>query len=377
MYDSQSIRKFIALRALCGELPSHAKLDRMAESDSTSSSFTRFRALLALLITLLIGAVVIIAATWWVVGSAPRSQAVAEREGVSVSEFAALPDEDAYPAALAIAADGTVYTGSYQTGALWAISPEGDVSEIAETRQRIGSITGLDVAPDGALYILDRISALESKGAIVWRYHAGELQSLLQIPADPSFGTLLPDDIAVDMAGLIYISDRDPARVWRYSSGGENLGVFWRPSAGEEVAPTGLAYDPRRNAILISDSAQDALYRVPAGASELASAIDSTETLFNDQGRQGYGFDGVDVTPEGEIYLTLLAWNRAARLDNGELVMLARDFRGASDLVYDAARDRLIVTNWNQFSLGFGTRPQLPFALDVIKLPSTRFQPDA
>ena len=142
---------------------------------------------------------------------------------------------------------------------------------------------------------------------------------------------------------MIYISDRDPARVWRYSSRGRNLGIFWRPPAGVEAAPTGLAYDSPRNAILISDSVQDALYRVPASASELATAIDLTETLFNDGARQGYGFDGIDVTPAGDIYLALLAWNRAARLEQGELVMLARDFRGASDLVYDAARERLIV----------------------------------
>jgi len=341
----------------------------MTEPDSSPSQFTRFRALLALLITLLIGAVVMIAMTWWVVGSAQRSQAIAERESVSVSEFTALPDEDAYPAALAIAADGTVYSGSYQTGALWSISPEGIVAEIADSRDRIGSVTGLDVAPDGALYILDRIAALESKGAILWRYQVGVLQSVVQIPADRSIGLQLPDDIAVDSAGQIYISDRDPPRVWRYSSQGQNLGVFWRPPADQAAAPTGLAYDARRDAILISDSAQDALYRVPAGATELAQAIDSTETLFNDGARKGYGFDGIAVTPAGEVYLALLAWNRAARLENGELQMLARDFRGASDLVYDAARHRLIVTNWNQFSLGFGTRPQLPFALDAVALP--------
>ncbi|MYD11974.1 MAG: hypothetical protein F4X02_18245 [Chloroflexi bacterium] len=343
----------------------------MPEPDSSPSSFTRFRALLALLITLLIGAVVIIAVTWWVVGSAPRSQAVAARDGVTVREFAQLPDEDAYPAALAIAPDGTVYTGSYETGALWSISPDGAVREIADSRSRIGSVTGLDVAPDGALYILDRIAALESKGAIVWRYQAGELNSVVRIPADPSVGLRLPDDIAVDSAGQIYISDRDPPRVWRYSSEGRNPGVFWRPSAELSAAPTGLAYDAGRNAVLISDSAQDAVYRVPASASDLAKAVDATETLFSDEARQGYGFDGIDVTPAGEIYLALLAWNRAARLERGELQMLARDFRGASDLVYDAARSRLIVTNWNQFSLGFGTRPQLPFALDAVEFAET------
>ena len=340
----------------------------MPESDTSPSSFTRFRALLALLVALLIGAVVIIAMTWWVVGSAPRSQAIAEREGVVVSEFVALPDDDAYPAALAIAADGTVYSGSYQTGALWSISPDGAVSEVADSRERIGAITGLDVGPDGALYILDRIAALESKGAVLWRYQAGDLSSVVQIPADPTIGLQLPDDIAVDSAGQIYISDRDPPRVWRYSSEGQNLGVFWRPPAGEAATPTGLAYDARRDAILISDSEQDALYRVPAGATELAQAIDATETLFNDGARSGYGFDGIAVTPAGEVYLALLAWNRVARLENGELRLLARDFRGASDLVYDAARHRLIVTNWNQFSLGFGTRPQLPFALDAVVL---------
>ena len=74
------------------------------------------------------------------------------------------------------------------------------------------------------------------------------------------------------------------------------------------------------------------------------------------------------LSPAGDVYLALLNWNRVARLEAGELVMLAKDFRGASDLAYDAARDRLYVTNWNQFGLAFGTRPQLPFAIDVIDL---------
>ena len=59
-------------------------------------------------------------------------------------------------------------------------------------------------------------------------------------------------------------------------------------------------------------------------------------------------------------------------LVDGDLVMLAQDFRGASDVAYDAARKRLYVANWNQFSLGFGTRPQLPFAIDVIHLGPAR-----
>ena len=280
-----------------------------------------------------------------------------------------LPDEDAYPAALAIAADGTVYTGSYQTGALWSINPDGGVREIAGARDLIGSVTGLDIAPDGALYILDRIDPLESKGAVIWRYSQGELRLVSRFPTD-AFG--LPDDIAVDRDGIIYISDRDPALVLSYRPERRSLNTVWQPS-GDEVSPTGLAYDAARHALLITDSADDTVYRVAivrvsAAAQEIGGEIVRTETLFKDGAQNGFGFDGIDIAPTGDIYIGLLNWNRVARLEDGALVILAKDFRGASDLVYDAERDRLIVTNWNQFSLGFGTRPQLPFALDVIDL---------
>ncbi len=349
----------------------------MPETDPSPTTFTRFRALLALLATLLIGLVVIIAMTWFVIGSAPRSQSLAVADGVTVSEFAALPDDDAYPAALAIDEAGILYTGSYETGALWSITPAGEVSEILDTRRRIGSITGLDVAPDGALYILDRIAPLDAKGAIIWRYAEGELSAIAQIPSDETIGVQLPDDIAVDRAGNIYVSDRDPARVWRYSRDGQNLGIFWRPPADTPAAPTGLAYDAEGHAILVSDSARNAVYRLPASLIDLAETSANAEILFNDEGRSDFGFDGIALTPAGDIYVALLAWNRVARLQDGELVMLARDFRGASDLAFDAERDRLYVANWNQFSMGFGTRPQLPFAIDVIELQPAAEQSDA
>ncbi len=344
----------------------------VSEPDPKPARFTRLRALLFLLLALAVGAVLIVAMTWWVVGSAPRSQAIAIADGIKVAEFATLPDDDAYPAALAIASDGTLYTGSYETGALWSISPDGETRELLGARERIGSVSGLDAAPDGALFILDRIKPLAAQGAVIWRYAEGELNAIVEIPAGETLGVMLPDDIAVDLSGIIYVSDRDPARVWRYSSDGRNLGVWWRPPVGTAASPTGLAYDAAQNGIVITDSAGDAVYRVPADAGELNEAVSGTVSLFGDEARNGYGFDGVAAAPNGEVYLALLAWNRVAQLVDGDLVMLAQDFRGASDVAYDAARKRLYVTNWNQFSLGFGTRPQLPFAIDVIHLGPAR-----
>ncbi len=331
----------------------------------------RLRAFIMLILTIVIGIGLIIAATWWVLGSAPRSIAVAVDENVTVTEYIELPDDDSYPAAITIADDGTLYTGSYSSGALWMITPDKFISEAEGVRNRVGSITGLDVAPDGTLYILDRIVALDAMGAIIWKYQDGTLSSIVEIPNNETIGIVLPDDITVDAEGFIYVTDRDPARVWRYSSEGENMGVWWTPppsSDGESGAPTGLAYNRENNLILITDSNRDRIYSVDASATDLATANDSTQTLYADNNNNDFGLDGIHVAPTGEIYVALLNFNRVARFDGNNLTMLARDFRGASDLVYNPMLDALIVTNWNQFSLGFGTSPQLPFALDIVDL---------
>ncbi len=342
----------------------------MTDTQAKPARYARTRALLFLVASLAIGALLIVAMTWFVIGSAPRAQAVAVAAGITVSEYVALPDDDAYPAALAIGSDGTLYTGSYQSGALWAISRGGDISEIPGSRARIGSVTGLDSAPDGTLdgtsdgtlYILDRITPLDAKGAVLWRYADGMLEAILEIS-----DLALPEDIAVDSAGTIYLSDRKTGAVWAYAPASEALAVFWQLPCGETCAATGLAYDAAHDALLITDSESDIVYRVAVSDGSFG-ASGRAERLFIDEADSGYGMDGITTTPAGEIYIALLAWNRVAKLEDGKLVMLARDFRGASDVAYEADTDRLFVSNWNQFSLGFGTRPQLPFALDVIDL---------
>ena len=350
----------------------------MPDSNTKPARFPRLRALLFLLLSLAFGAVLIVAMTWFVIGSAPRSQAVAIADGISVAEFVSLPDPDAYPAALAIDAAGRLYTGSYETGALWSISPAGSISEIPGSRERIGSVTGLDVAPDGALYILDRIAPLDAKGALVWRYADGELVSLFEIGYETFFGGVLPDDIAVDITGRIHISDR-LGHVLRYTATGEPLGrdgdvYWWFAPCSEKCEITGIAYDRATNEILIADPIREDIYRV-----EITDGLPGIRnSLLRDPSEENdYGFDGITVTPAGDVYVALLNWNRVARVEDGKLVMLAKDFRGASDLAFDSARNRLYVSNWNQFSLAFGTSPQLPFAIDVIDLSPSDLQTDA
>lgn len=340
----------------------------MTDSDPKPTRFPRARALILLLLALVFGAVLILAMTWFVIGSAPRSFAIAIPEDVTVSEFAVLPDDDAYPAALAIDAAGGLYTGSYHSGALWSISPKGEVSEIPGSRELIGSVSGLDVASDGALYILDRIAPLDARGAIIWRFADGELARLFEIDYDAFPGGVLPDDITVDADARIYISDR-LGHVLRYSHTGEALGMggepyWWFAPCSRKCEVTGIAYDRANEELLIADPADEAVYRVkitdgpPGGGRTVYGGAEQ---------RNEYGFDGISVGPGSGIYIALLNWNRVARAVDDELVMLAKDFRGASDVAFDPARDRLFVSNWNQFGLAFGTSPQLPFAIDAIE----------
>ena len=339
------------------------------ETDPNLTRFPRLRALLFLLLALLIGVALIIAMTWFVIGSAPRSRAIAVAEGVTVSEFAILPDDDAYPAALAIDADGTLYTGSYQTGALWSISPDGEVREIPGIREKIGSVSGLDVASNGALYILDRIAPLDAQGAVIWRYADGELARLFEIRYDDFIGGVLPDDIAVDAGDRIYISDR-VGHVLRYSRTGappSNDGdpYWWHAPCSQKCEITGISYDPTNDELLIADPANESIYRVKIADDP---TVNGRAVYGGGEQRNEYGFDGVSVTPGGDVYIALLNWNRVARVVDGELLMLAKDFRGASDVAIDPARGRLYASNWNQFGLAFGTSPQLPFAIDVIEI---------
>ena len=248
---------------------------------------------------------------------------------------------------------------------------QGSVREIAGSRERIGSVSGLDIAADGALYILDRIAPLDVTGAVIWRYADGELALLFEIRYDAFLGGVLPDDIAVDADDRIYISDR-LGHILRYSLTGEALGrdrkpYWWFAPCRQKCEVTGISYDPASNELLIADPADEAIYRVEISDD---SAGNSRTVYGGAEQRNEYGFDGISLTPDGGIYIALLNWNRVARVVDGELVMLAKDFRGASDVAYDPARGRLYVSNWNQFGLAFGTSPQLPFAIDVIQFGS-------
>jgi sugar lactone lactonase YvrE len=301
---------------------------------------------------------------------AGRQQSVALADTVTVQEFAVLPDDDAYPAAVAVAPDGTVYTGSFASGAVWAIDANGTPAEIPNTREAIGAVVGLTVALDGTLYVVDQVDTdPRTGGGNVKRVTpSGELTVFADLFDERGF--LVPDDITLDASGALYVSDRGRDEVLRFEPDGSGGVSWWSPAAdgAESHEPTGLAYHPRRDAIIITDSLTNTIYAVPVNDAS------QSEVLYAHGNRENPpGFDGVTVTPAGDIYVAALGQNGVAKVVDGELTYIAGLFRGASDVDYSTPADSLYVTNWDQTALVYRVwPPQLPFALDVIELSPER-----
>lgn len=290
-----------------------------------------------------------------------RVTSVSLAPNVTVRQFAALPDDDAYPAAVAAAPDGTVYTGSFATGTVWRITPEGEVSEILNTREALGAIVGLAVEPDGTLLVIDqRDTDPRTAGGQLVRI-AGDR---IAIVAEAGF--IAPNDLALDAQGRIYMSDSGANGVWRFDPDGANGSIWWVSPAESDKQPaiTGLAYDPTTDSILVTDPELNDIYRVSV-------ADGASEVIYHHGDRANPpGFDGITVTPDGAIYVAALAQNGIALVNDGRLDYVAGLFRGSSDVDY-AAPNRLYVANFDQASIVVPiVRPQLPFAIDVVEFTS-------
>jgi sugar lactone lactonase YvrE len=215
------------------------------------------------------GVLILVLVTIWLIFGAINSQdnrdSISLVEGVTVTAFGKLPDDDAYPAAVVSRADGTVLTGSFKTGTLWNIAADGSVTEIPGSRDAIGAVSGLAITPDGTVYIVDQKDAdpRTSGGSLKKLAPDGKITPFAGI--DDTRGFVSPDDVTVDPAGNVYVSDRGRDEVWRFNPDGTDGIAWWKSpeiSGAKEYAPTGLAYDAAKESILITDIYNNNIYSV-------------------------------------------------------------------------------------------------------------------
>ena len=319
---------------------------------------------------LLLGAVTFFLITT-TLNSAPRQTSQALLETVTVAQLAALPDNDAYPSTVAAGADGSVYTASYATGAIWRISPDGaSVTEIPNTRERFDGVTALAGRLDDTLLAVGFTASGESG---VWAVYsvtaAGEIAEFGRVTDAQGF--VSPFDITLDRDGGVYVVDRSRADIWHWEPSGGAGELWWsmltppdNASEGnvERPAPTGIAYDALTDSLLVTDPDANTVVRIPRDRSGSQIIFRSSDARFPP------GLDGIAVAPDGTVYVTALDQKGVARIapESTELAYIAGNFRGPSDLAI-LPDGRIVVTNFDSASLVQpGIEPQLPFALDVV-----------
>jgi sugar lactone lactonase YvrE len=325
-----------------------------------------------------------------IVNNAPRETSVTRFEepvelptlgltAVEAAEFAYLPGDNAYPAAVAVAPDGTIYTASRINGTVWSIptggniDPEGQavldvILPIPDTEASIGAVSGLDVAPDGTVYVVDRIdSNPRAAGGTVWAITpAGQLTDLGEI--DTIDGFISPGHVTADANGNVYVTDRGSREVWVYEPSGE-ASRFWSVPDDDpdlpDVIPNGLTYDASTETLLVADAEVNVIYRVSLEGETL-------DTVYRYAGASGEGepgFDGITVDAAGNIYAAAAAARSLVMVDPeaNELIYLADNFRGISDVA--AVENRIYASNLDGQSIVLpGIDPQTPFSIDVVTL---------
>jgi hypothetical protein len=289
----------------------------------------------------------------------PRIKPIAVAEDVQSSEFATLPDADSYPAALAAASDGSLYAGSYVSGAIWLIAPDGSMSEIPGSREQLGSVISLELS-DG-LYVLDQREPFNTGGAKLWFYQSGGLSLLRDLPELEQ-----ANDITVDAEGRVYITDLQGGKIYRIDSAG--LSIWWQ-APDETYAPAGLAYN--NGQILLSDALRGEIYAIPENAADTEA-----ERTMIFSGDVDLGFNGMSMGTNGKLYVADLLNNQVWEIGlDGFGRVLASYYRGSSNVAYDASQNRIFVNNWDQswlvpkefFGITFNVEPRLPFSIDVIE----------
>jgi sugar lactone lactonase YvrE len=295
----------------------------------------------------------------------PRREPKAVLEGATVHVLAELPGDRAYPAALAIGPDGNVYVGSFCTGDIWQITPEGELEPWFDGANGIGAVSGMAFGPDGSLYVIDRedCDPRKSGGQIKRISPDGQtVEGIGKLGRDE-----VPYKVTLDSDGALYFTDSQRGEVLRRMPGGEYETWWELPGSGGDPRPTGLAYDPATDDMIVADTAAGAIYRLDFSPERTPVLL---ARLYAQDDRD---LDGLTVDDLGRVIFTILDTNKVARLEpDGTLTVLAEDFRQPSDVGY--LNGAVYVTNFDSFSLaplvGLLIDPSLPFTVDVIELPA-------
>ena len=317
----------------------------------------------------------------------PTTDATPDAEGGTAAETFTIPGETVFPEGIATdeaagvfyvgsTSDGTVYRGSLDTGTIEVFLPGGE-DERTE-------VTGMKVDGEGRLVVAGRTTGQ------VFIYDTESAALLARYANEPGADTLV-NDVAIDDAGNVYLTDSFRP-------------VLYRLEAGSFPAAGGSAATPPAPA--------------PPAPAPLPIFLDFTGTDF--EYGDGFNANGLVVTPDGAYVLVVqfdtgqlfrveTATGGVAEVDLGDVRLATGDGllldgtrlfavveESASIVVLDLsddfltgsqsgeitdpsfdfpttiarAGDRLLVVNSQLDMGGGGQGPDLPFTVSAVPIPS-------
>ncbi len=298
-----------------------------------------------------------------------REPFIGDLPGTTVTTLAELPGDDAYPEAITLGPDGYLYSGSFCTGEIWRISPEGALESWLAADSGIGAVSGMAFSPEGVLYVADRGACDPRSGVSSLKRvtPAGEVEDWGEVTEDEIINSLAFDD-----DGRLYATDTQLGQIRRYDAEGA-FSIWWEvPNDPNTARPTGLVYDAARTAFVVADSNNGIIYQV--GLTPDGDTGDIS-VLYEDDRR---ALDGLTLDDAGRVIFTSYDNARVMRLnEDGRAIILAQNFREPSDVAF--LNHRVYVTNFDSVSLapliGWVLAPSLPFTIDVIDLSGTQDAP--
>ena len=210
---------------------------------------------------------------------------------------------------------------------------------------------------DGNLYVVD-----EQLGIVKINVQSG-YQSIYAAPFYPVFASafappapLLPNDLAFDKNGYLYVTDTFQATIWRVPPGGGAPQVWYQSSAIDGAfGPNGVRVDAKSNKLYFSVTfnglGQGFIYTLPL----IDNPTDSDLQLFHTY-NPGAGPDGIAFSKSGNLYVALAGYSQISVLgpDGSELAVYSGPRQGTggplpwanpANIAFNDQAGTLLVTN--------------------------------
>ena len=209
---------------------------------------------------------------------------------------------------------------------------EGSVQVTGQRFDKTRALLGLAADRKGRVYAAERIGlgdASDGVAARILRFtvkgRTAVQETYATIPDVPACGSLavqpcsptrdnktpLPNSLAFDRDGALYVSDSSQAAVWRVPAGGGAARLWFADARWDSMfGPNGLAVDAARRHLYVTSTADAGqigqLWRLNLSS---RSALDAVYT------RPGAMFDGVAIGRDRDLYIGLMYTNQIVHLD--------------------------------------------------------------